>query len=162
MVLAVNLILKYHPFSRHYQGSIGFNISHCRDVFLDIHLQQGWYRMIWSTLPAPYGVYLEILPKGQYVSMLSLGRGTPLGVQNPCPWKILRSSARSWDLFPNTSLLSIVFGYTPWSWSRLLQYYTDGVFWQNLEKGKTGSMQPNKPQPQFLSLWFLRKPRVVS
>ena len=41
IVLAVNLILKYHPFSRHYQGSIGFNISQCRDVFLDIHLQQG-------------------------------------------------------------------------------------------------------------------------
>ena len=31
------------------QGSNDFDSSHGWDVFLDIHVQQGWYRMIWST-----------------------------------------------------------------------------------------------------------------
>ena len=61
------IMMKEWPFSHHYQGNLldfnNVNIHHtvCRDVFLDIHLLEGWYQMIWSaeiilfsTLPGEY------------------------------------------------------------------------------------------------------------
>ena len=94
--------------------------------FLIFNLQQGWYRMIWSieiiltkTLPAPQGVYWDSRvnirntssvnkwsPSGHQVARILHPSG--LGVQNPRPWEI----SRFWgDIFPNSSLLSAVYGY---------------------------------------------------
>ena len=89
-------------FFHHYQGSIDFNTVNihrtvaCRDVFLGIHWQQGWY---WHDLQRSYYPIHSLLT-GVYVSILSLGTVFP----RTLPRANIRNTSshgKHWQCFSN-------------------------------------------------------------